>query len=221
MGNWPVPVPNLGPRRKHWLNSLVVVSSSMFKLTPNRAENLLQFAITYYWQKYQDYTSAQVPSMMASFVYTNPDVAVHVRRRWNELSFRKDHRRRSWKSSSCWRQKCDAHWSGMRWSRRPGRRRWTTGSFRSAGRPRWQVDSQIQVFQDESTCLFLFSPKLIPTTLITFVNSTHFNDLKPNRPLRIFHSFKPDSPRCSNCPNWRTNNGEPLISPKSQICRMF
>ena len=39
--------------------------------------------------------------MMASFVYTNPEVAVHVRRRWNELSFREDHRRRSWKSSSC------------------------------------------------------------------------------------------------------------------------
>ena len=81
-------------------------------------------------------------------------------------------------------KKSDAHWLGMRWSRRWGRRRWTTGTFRSAGRPRCQVDSQIHVFQDESTCLFLFSPKL--------------------------HSFKPDSLRCSNCPNSRISIGEPL-----------
>ena len=36
----------------------------------------------------------EVPSMMASFVYTNPEARAHMRRRWNGLSLREDHRGR-------------------------------------------------------------------------------------------------------------------------------
>ena len=36
----------------------------------------------------------EVPSMMASFVYTNPDARAHVRRRWKGLHLREDHRGR-------------------------------------------------------------------------------------------------------------------------------
>ena len=168
--------------------------------------SILQFAIANYWQEYQ------VPSMMASFVYTNPDVAVHVRRRWNELSFRKDHRRRSWKSSSCWRSK---KWCSLISDQVCG------GVAGGAG-----GGGQLELFDQPGdldgrwTHRFMFSSlKLITTKLVTSVNSPHFNGLKPNRPLCIINSFKPDSPRCSNCPNWRTNNGEPLISPMSQICQ--
>ena len=34
----------------------------------------------------------EVPSMMASFVYTNPDARAHIRRRWEGLYLRKDYR---------------------------------------------------------------------------------------------------------------------------------
>ena len=34
----------------------------------------------------------EVPSMMASFVYTNPDARAHIRRRWEGLYLREDHR---------------------------------------------------------------------------------------------------------------------------------
>ena len=36
----------------------------------------------------------EVPSMMASFVYTNPDARAHLARRWKGFSFREDHRNR-------------------------------------------------------------------------------------------------------------------------------
>ena len=36
----------------------------------------------------------EVPSMMASFVYTNPDARAHLRRRWKGFSLREDHRGR-------------------------------------------------------------------------------------------------------------------------------
>ena len=36
----------------------------------------------------------EVPTIMASFVYTNPDAKAHMRRRWKGLSFREDHRGR-------------------------------------------------------------------------------------------------------------------------------
>ena len=151
MGNWPVPVPNLGPRRKHWLNSLVVISSSMFKLTPNRAENLLQFAICDC--KLLTKISGLVPRCRAWW----PPLCTRTLMWQCTLGGGGT----SWASAKTTGEglgnlllaedkKNDAHWSGMRWSRRQGRRRWTTGTFRSAGRPRWQVVSQIQVIQDES-----------------------------------------------------------------------
>ena len=36
----------------------------------------------------------EVPSMMASFVYTNPDARAHIRRRWKGFNLREDHRGR-------------------------------------------------------------------------------------------------------------------------------
>ena len=36
----------------------------------------------------------EVPTMMASFVYTNPDARAHLRRRWKGLNLREDHRGR-------------------------------------------------------------------------------------------------------------------------------
>ena len=36
----------------------------------------------------------EVPSIMASFVYTNPDARAHLGRKWKELSLREDHRGR-------------------------------------------------------------------------------------------------------------------------------
>ena len=36
----------------------------------------------------------EVPSIMASFVYTNPDAKAHMRRRWKGLNLREDHRGR-------------------------------------------------------------------------------------------------------------------------------
>ena len=73
----------------------------------------------------------EVPSMMASFVYTNPEARAHMRRRWNGLSLREDHRGRWWITILC----ClDDRWSGMQWSRREIRKL-TTGSSPSAEKP--------------------------------------------------------------------------------------
>ena len=36
----------------------------------------------------------EVPSMMASFVYTNPDARAHMRRRWKGFNLREDERSR-------------------------------------------------------------------------------------------------------------------------------
>ena len=36
----------------------------------------------------------EVPSMMASFMYTNPDARAHMRRRWKGLHLREDRRGR-------------------------------------------------------------------------------------------------------------------------------
>ena len=73
----------------------------------------------------------EVPSMMASFVYTNPEARAHMRRRWNGLSLREDHRGRWWIAILC----ClDDRWSGMQWRRREIRKL-TTGSSPSAEKP--------------------------------------------------------------------------------------